>query len=97
MVYRAVTSLVGKILFAVVGPVLICLGWAFLSQFPHWFRPLRFGQDDWVPVGIHRSDNLVTGCYTVERGRRGAVIALALRAPFAQVTFARSPGSLLLH
>jgi hypothetical protein len=41
-----------KILFAVVGPVLICLGWAFLPQFPHWFKPLPFGQDDWVPWAL---------------------------------------------
>src|SRR6267142_2219316 len=38
-----------KILLAVVGPVLICLGWAFLPYFPMWFKPLSFGQDDWVP------------------------------------------------
>jgi hypothetical protein len=38
-----------KILLALVCPVLICLGWAFLPQFPYWFKPLAFGQEQWVP------------------------------------------------
>ena len=38
-----------RVLLAVLIPITISFAWGFLPRLPGIFRPLRFGEDDWVP------------------------------------------------
>jgi len=38
-----------RTLMAVLIPIVVSFAWGFLPRLQDMFRPLRFGEDDWVP------------------------------------------------
>ncbi len=37
------------VLLTIAVPIAVSLSWGFLPRLPDLFRPLQFGEDDWVP------------------------------------------------